>query len=99
MAKKNTTTPVETLEVEKQEVTITVEEAVIPEVEKVEEVVEVKPVREEKKKEEVKEASTKVAVVKIVQKTPSGYRLLLETGEIVRVSKKEYTKGQEFIEL
>lgn len=39
-------------------------------------------------------AGNEVGVVNIVQKTPSGFRLLLETGEIVKVSKAQYTKGQ-----
>jgi D-ribose pyranose/furanose isomerase RbsD len=39
-------------------------------------------------------AANEVGVVRIVQKTPSGFRLLLETGETVRVSKAQYTKGQ-----
>ena len=62
-------------------------------VEKAKEVKEEKPAPVEKKRDN----SSQVKVIKIVQKTPSGYRLLLETGEIVRVSKKDYTKGQEFI--
>lgn len=62
-------------------------------VEKAKEVKEEKPAPVEKKRDN----SSQVKVIKIVQKTPSGYRLLLETGEIVRVSKKDYIKGQEFI--
>jgi len=42
-------------------------------------------------------ASNEVGVVRILQKTPSGFRLLLETGEIVKVSKAQYTKGQSTI--
>jgi D-ribose pyranose/furanose isomerase RbsD len=42
-------------------------------------------------------AANEVGVVRIVQKTPSGFRLLLETGETVRVSKAQYTKGQSTI--
>ena len=76
-------TPVITEEVKEE---VKVEEVV-------EEVKEEKPAPVEKKKDN----SSEVKVIKIVQKTPSGYRLLLETGEIVRVSKKDYTKGQEFI--
>jgi hypothetical protein len=44
-------------------------------------------------------ASNEVGVVRIVQKTPSGFKLLLETGEIVRVKKSQYTKGQSTIVL
>ena len=76
-------TPVITEEVKEE---VKVEEVV-------EEVKEEKPAPVEKKKDN----SSEVKVIKIVQKTPSGYRLLLETGETVRVSKKDYTKGQEFI--
>ena len=51
-------------------------------------------------KNEKKESNnSQVRVIKVIQKTPSAYRLLLETGEIVRVSKKDYKKGQEFISL
>lgn len=42
-------------------------------------------------------AGNEVGVVRIVQKTPSGFRVLLETGEIVKVSKAQYTKGQSTI--
>lgn len=82
------TTPV----VEAQEV-IEVQEAIVeevptPQMEEVVEVVEVKPTPVAPK------ASNEVAVVRIVQKTPSGFRLLLETGEIVKVSKAQYAKGQ-----
>ena len=82
----------------KVETPITKEE--VKEEVKIEEVVEkAKEVKEEKPApvEKKQDISSQVKVIKIVQKTPSGYRLLLETGEIVRVSKKDYTKGQEFI--
>lgn len=66
-----------------------VEELPVPEVEEVvEEVVETKPAPAAPR------AGNEVGVVRIVQKTPSGYRLLLETGEVVKVPKTQYTKGQ-----
>lgn len=65
-----------------------VEEVVEEVVEQVVEVVEAKPAPT------VPKAANEVGVVRIVQKTPSGFRLLLETGEIVKVSKAQYTKGQ-----
>ena len=87
-----TKTVAETVEVKQEDVVVDV----AVEVPVAEEVVEtVKPAEEKKAKKD----SSEVKVVKIVQKTPSGYRLLLETGEIVRVTKKDYTKGQEFISL
>jgi len=55
----------------------------------------VEKVQVEVKKEipvEVKQKEIKV--VNIIQKLPSGYRLLLETGEVVKVTKAQYTKGQ-----
>lgn len=54
--------------------------------------VEVKKVKEVKKSNEVK-------VVRIVQHLPSGYRLLLEGGEIVKVRKSQFKQGQKTIEL
>ena len=55
------------------------------------------PAAVEPVKKEVKAKTTKV--VKIVQRTPSGFRLLLENGEIRRVHKSAYKPGQEFIDL
>lgn len=54
--------------------------------------VEVKKVKEVKKSNEVK-------VVRIVQHLPSGYRLLLEGGEIIKVKKSQYTQGQKTVKL
>lgn len=65
-----------------------IEEVVEEVVEQVVEVVEAKPAPA------VAKAANEVGVVRIVQKTPSGFRLLLETGEIVKVSKAQYAKGQ-----
>lgn len=42
-------------------------------------------------------AGNEVGVRNIVQKTPSGFKLLLETGEIIRVSKSQYKKGDKTI--
>lgn len=42
----------------------------------------------------VKPKQLEVQVTRILQKLPSGYKLLLETGEIVRVNKAQYSKGQ-----
>lgn len=105
MAKQKNIQPVQEEKVEEKEVQI-IEEVVKPTsveeetVQPKESPVEVqnsdKNSQEEDKK--VKDTS-QVKVTKIVQKTPSGYRLLLETGEIVKVSKKDYRKGQEFISL
>lgn len=65
--------------------------------EEIQEIVkEAAPIVAETAKEQVlaPRAGNEVAVVRIVQKTPSGFRLLLETGEIVKVSKAQYIKGQ-----
>lgn len=109
MAKKATkeeTLPVEQVVVQATPVVDTEEavevgEAIIEELDLedvviVEEVVEVQPtpVVEAKPTPVVAKLSNEVAVVSIVQKTPSGFRVLLETGEIVKVSKAQYTKGQ-----
>lgn len=48
-------------------------------------------------KEEVK--SNEVKVERIVQHLPSGYRLLLEDGQIVKVGKKDFKQGQKTITL
>jgi hypothetical protein len=65
------------------------EDVVIVEAEEVIEVVEDKPA--------TPRAGNEVGVVRIVQKTPSGFKLLLETGEIVRVKKAQYKKGDKTI--
>lgn len=54
--------------------------------------VEVKKVKEVKKSNEAK-------VVRIVQHLPSGYRLLLEGGEIVKVTKAQFKQGQKTVKL
>lgn len=90
-----------------------VEELEVEDVAIVEEVFEITPEAEQEFKEQVEEvieqvveaqpapvapkATNEVGVAKILQKTPSGFRLLLETGEIVRVKKSQYTKGQSTI--
>lgn len=78
-----------------------VEELPAPQVEEVvEEIVEeVAPIEEEVVEEEVvtPRAGNEVGVVRIVQKTPSGFKLLLETGEFVRVKKAQYKKGDKTI--
>jgi len=67
-----------------------VEELPAPEVEEVvEEVVEEEVV--------TPRAGNEVGVVRIVQKTPSGFKLLLETGELIRVKKAQYKKGDKTI--
>jgi hypothetical protein len=79
----------------------------------VEEVFEITPEAEQQFKEQVEEviqqvveakpvpaaprATNEVGVVRVLQRTPSGFRLLLETGEIVRVKKSQYIKGQSTI--
>jgi hypothetical protein len=74
------------------EITPEAEQVVEEQVEEViQQVVETKPAPAAPK------ASNEVGVVRILQKTPSGFRLLLETGEIVKVSKAQYTKGQSTI--
>jgi len=65
------------------------EDVVIVEAEEVIEVVDDEPA--------TPRAGNEVGVVRIVQKTPSGFKLLLETGEIVRVKKSQYTKGDKTI--
>ena len=65
------------------------EDVVIVEAEEVIEVVEDKPA--------TPRAGNEVGVVRIVQKTPSGFKLLLETGELVRVKKAQYKKGDKTI--
>lgn len=70
-----------------------VEELPAPEVEEVIEVVE-EVVEVVKDKPLTPKAGNEVGVVRVVQRTPSGFRLLLETGEIVKVTKKQFTKGQ-----
>lgn len=47
----------------------------------------------------VKEGKKIYKVKTIVQKLPRGYRLLLEDGQIVKVGKDQYKKGQETVEL
>lgn len=78
-----------------------VEELPAPEVEEVvEEIVEeVAPVEEEVVEEEVvtPRVGNEVGVVRIVQKTPSGFKLLLETGELIKVKKAQYKKGDKTI--
>ena len=90
-----------------------VEELEVEDVAIVEEVLEITPEAEQEFKEQVEEviqqvveaqpapvapkATNEVGVAKILQKTPSGFRLLLETGEIVRVKKSQYIKGQSTI--
>lgn len=52
---------------------------------------------EKKEIQEIKVEQVKtgeIKVLRILQRLPSGYRLLLETGEIVKISKDRYTKGQ-----
>jgi hypothetical protein len=65
------------------------EDVVIVEAEEVIEVVDDEPA--------TPRAGNEVGVVRIVQKTPSGFKLLLETGEIVRVKKAQYKKGDKTI--
>lgn len=105
MAKQKNIQPVQEEKVEEKEVQI-IEEVVEPtSVE--EETVQPKesPVEVQNSDKNTQEEggevvnTSQVRVIKIVQKTPSGYRLLIETGEIVKVSKKDYRKGQEFISL
>lgn len=77
-----------------------VEEVTVEEV--VEPVAEVQEVVEQLTPVQVPEtvtpkAANEVGVVRVLQKTPSGFRVLLETGEIVKVSKAQYTKGQSTI--
>lgn len=62
---------------------------------------EVQEIVQEKVKEveEVKKAVNEFNVVKIVQKQPKGYRLLLEDGRIVKVTKDKYTRGQKTVVL
>lgn len=83
------------------EITPEAEQAFAEAVEEVlEEIVEeVAPTVVEPVKEQVvaPRAGNEVGVKNIVQKTPSGFRLLLETGEIVKVPKDKYTKGQKTI--
>lgn len=83
------------------EITPEAEEAFAQAVEEeIQEIVEeVAPIAVEPVKEQVvaPRAGNEVGVRNIVQKTPSGFRLLLETGEIVKVSKAQYTKGQKTI--
>ena len=76
-----------------------VEELPAPEVEKVVEEVVEEIVEEVVEKEQVvaPRVGNEIGVVNIVQKTPSGFKLLLETGEIVRVTKSQYTKGDKTI--
>ena len=96
---------VETAPVVKTEEAIEVGETIVEElpapqveevVEEVEEVLQevVEQVVEAKPAPAVAKAANEVGVVRIVQKTPSGFRLLLETGEIIKVSKAQYVKGQ-----
>ena len=105
MAKQKDTQPVQEVELgekvnqvveEKKEVNQAVE-LVDQVVEKPVEVQEVSTLPEKSKQEE--ENNSQVRVVRVIQKTPSAYRLLVETGEIVKVSKKDYKKGQEFVTL
>lgn len=62
---------------------------------------EVQEIVQEKVKEvkEVKKTVNEFNVVKIVQKQPKGYRLLLEDGRIVKVTKDKYTRGQKTVTL
>lgn len=105
MAKQKNIQPVQEEKVEEKEVQI-IEEVVKPAsveeetVQPKESPVEVQNSDKNSQEEDKKvKGTSQVKVTKIVQKTPSGYRLLLETGEIVKVSKKDYRKGQEFISL
>lgn len=108
IAKKEEALPVEQVVVESTPVVETEEavevgEAIVEELPapEVEEVVEEVTIVEEEV-EEVEEVTTpragnEVGVVRIVQKTPSGFKLLLETGEFVRVKKAQYKKGDKTI--
>ena len=105
MAKQKDTRPVQEVELdekvnqvveEKKEVNQAVE-LVDQVVEKPVEVQEVSTLPEKSNQEE--ENNSQVRVVRVIQKTPSAYRLLVETGEIVKISKKDYKKGQEFVSL
>lgn len=109
IAKKEEALPVEQVVVESTPVVETEEavevgEAIVEELPapEVEEVVEEVTIVEEEVEEEVEEVATpragnEVGVVRIVQKTPSGFKLLLETGEFVRVKKAQYKKGDKTI--
>ena len=46
---------------------------------------------------EVKKVTNEFNVVKILQKQPKGYRLLLEDGRIVKVSKDKFVRGQKTV--
>lgn len=105
IAKKEEALPVEQVVVESTPVVETeeavevgeaiVEELPAPEVEEV--VEEVTIVEEEVEEVTTPRAGNEVGVVRIVQKTPSGFKLLLETGEFVRVKKAQYKKGDKTI--
>lgn len=83
---------VEELPVDEQPLIEVVEE-IVEQVAEIQEVVE-QPAPVQAPKPVAPKAANEVGVVRILQKTPSGYRLLLETGAIVKVSKAQYTKGQ-----
>ena len=78
------------------------EEIITPELEAVEEAptVEVKPKATKKKtSKKVVETTNELKVVRIVQRVPSGFRLLLENGQIVKVTKKQFKLGQKTVVL
>ena len=54
-------------------------------------------VEEVKEVKKVKKVTNEFNVVKILQKQPKGYRLLLEDGRIVKVSKDKFVRGQKTV--
>lgn len=96
----------EELNFDEQPILVPQVEIIAPEVEAVEEAPVVKKTSKATKKktskkivEEVKETTNEVKVVRIVQRIPSGFRLLLETGKIVKVTKAQFKLGQKTIKL
>ena len=92
----------EELNFDEQPILVPQEEIIAPAIEAVEEAPVVEKKSKTTKKKEVKkvvEVSNEVKVVRIVQRIPSGFRLLLENGKIVKVTKAQYKVGQSTVKL
>ena len=92
----------EELNFDEQPILVPQEEIIAPELEAVVEapIVEEKPKAAKKKtSKKVVETTNELKVVRIVQRVPSGFRLLLENGQIVKVTKKQFKLGQKTIVL
>jgi hypothetical protein len=92
----------EELNFDEQPILVPQEEIIAPEIEAVEEAPQVQEKPKATKKKEAKkvvETTNELKVVRIVQRVPSGFRLLLENGQIVKVTKNQFKLGQKTVVL